>query len=206
MSLSERKPPHPNPPPQVGRGPIALGNTRAAENHAPPSPRRGGGLGWGGLRLPRRAVLFGMLAGCGFTPSLGPGGAAEGLQGAIRVNDPGNKNAFDLVERLEERIGRPATARFDLGYTITTGAIGVGITPDNAITRYNLTGRVDWTLTERATGTRVAGGRVNSFTSYSATGSTVAGLAAEEDAAFRLMRILADQIVSRLIASAGDWL
>ncbi|MGL5010200.1 MAG: LPS assembly lipoprotein LptE, partial [Paracoccaceae bacterium] len=92
-----------------------------------------------------------------------------------------------------------------LGYTITTEEIGVGITPDSAITRYNLTGRVDWTLTERSTGRQVAGGRVDNFTSYSATGSTVAGLAAEEDAAFRLMRILADQIVSRLIASSGDW-
>jgi LPS-assembly lipoprotein len=157
--------------------------------------------------LDRRTLLACLALGaCGFTPALGPGGAAEGLQGAIRVNDPTDKNGFDLVERLEERIGRPATARFDLGYTITTKAIGVGITPESAITRYNLTGRVDWTLTERATGTRVAGGRVDSFTSYSATGSTVAGLAAEEDAAFRLMRILADQIVSRLIASAGDWL
>jgi LPS-assembly lipoprotein len=154
----------------------------------------------------RRSVLAMLaLSGCGFTPALGPSGAAEGLQGSIRAADPSDKNGFDLVERLEERIGRPSTARFDLGYVITTREIGVGITPDSAITRYNLTGAVDWTLTERATGARVAGGRVENFTSYSATGSTVAGLAAEEDAAFRLVRILADQIVSRLIASSGDW-
>jgi LPS-assembly lipoprotein len=43
---------------------------------------------------------------------------------------------------------------------------------------------------------------VKSFTAYSATGSTVAGLAAEEDAAYRLMRILADQIVAQLIATS----
>jgi LPS-assembly lipoprotein len=154
----------------------------------------------------RRSMLAMLaLGGCGFTPALGPGGAAEGLQGSIRADNPADKNSFDLVERLEERIGRPETARYDLGYSITTRAIGVGITPDNAITRYNLTGLVDWTLTERATATRVAGGRVENFTSYSATGSTVAALAAEEDAAYRLMRILADQIVSRLIASSGDW-
>ncbi len=165
------------------------------------------GEGWGGGGLSRRLLILVPLtiAACGFTPALGPGGAAEGLQGSIRAANPADKNAFDLVERLEERIGRPETARFDLTYTITTRAIGVGITPDNAITRYNLTGAVDWTLTERATATRVAGGRVENFTSYSATGSTVAGLAAEEDAAFRLMRILADQIVSRLIATSGDW-
>ena len=158
------------------------------------------------LSFNRRSILaLFALGGCGFTPALGPSGAAAGLQGAIRADNPDSKNAFDLVERLEERIGRPETARFDLGYVITTKAIGVGITPDNAITRYNLTGQVDWTLTERSSGARVAGGRVENFTSYSATGSTVAGLAAEEDAAFRLMRILADQIVSRLIASSGDW-
>jgi len=33
----------------------------------------------------------------------------------------------------------------------------------------------------------------------------VAGLAAEEDAAFRLMRIMADQIVTNLIASSSRW-
>ncbi len=84
--------------------------------------------------------------------------------------------------------------------------MGVGITPDNAITRYNLNGAIDWTLTDRTTATRVTGGRVESFTSWSATGSTVAGLTAEEDARLRLMRILADQIVARLLATSGDWL
>ena len=139
------------------------------------------------------------LAACGFAPANVPGGPAARLQGRVRAADPTDKNGFDLVERLEERIGRPEAALYDLAYTITTEAVGVGITIDSEITRYNLKGVVDYTLTERASGARVAGGRVQSFTAYSATGSTVAGLAAEEDAAFRLMRILADQIVARLI-------
>ncbi len=145
------------------------------------------------------------VAGCGFAPAYGTGGAAAGLQGRIRVDDPSEKNGFDLVQRLEERLSRPDAPRYALSYIITTNAIGVGITPENAITRYNLTGAVDWGLTDTATGTRLTGGRVNSFTSYSATGSTVAGLAAEQDAALRLMRILADQIVTRLIATSGQW-
>jgi hypothetical protein len=65
-------------------------------------------------------------------------------------------------------------------------------------------GAIDYSLTDRGTGARLAGGRVHSFTAYSATGSTVAGLAAEEDAAYRLMRILADQVVARLIATAAS--
>ncbi len=124
--------------------------------------------------------------------------------GAVWVQDPTDKNGFDLVERLEERLGRPEAVRYDLTFTITTEAVGVGITTENEITRYNLKGVVDFTLTDRASGTRVAGGRVQSFTAYSATGSTVAGLAAEEDAALRLMRILADQIVARLIAASAS--
>ncbi len=145
------------------------------------------------------------LAACGFAPAFGPGGPAEGLAGTIRVADPTDKNGFDLVERLEERLGRPQADRYDLTYTIRTEAVGIGITPDNAITRYNLTGSIDWTLTDRTSGARVTGGTVANFTSWSATGSTVAGLAAEEDAALRLMRLLADQIVTRIIASSATW-
>ena len=147
-----------------------------------------------------------LLAGCGFTPAYGPGGGARGLQASIRADDPTDKNSFDLVQRLEDRLGRSDAPRFALAYTITTKAVGVGVTPENVTTRFNLTGQVDWTLTEIATQTRVTGGRVDSFTSWSATGSTVAGLAAEEDAALRLMRILADQIVMRLTATADGWL
>jgi LPS-assembly lipoprotein len=144
------------------------------------------------------------LAACGFTPAYAPGGGADRLLGTIWVQDPTDKNGFDLVERLEERLGRPEAIRYDLTYTITTEAVGVGITTENQITRYNLKGVVDWTLTDRSSGARVAGGRVQNFTAYSATGSTVAGLAAEEDAAFRLMRILADQITARLIAASAS--
>ncbi len=143
------------------------------------------------------------LAACGFTPAYAPGGAATKLLGAVWVQDPTDKKGFDLVERLEERLGRPEDRRYDLAYTITTEAVGVGITTENEITRFNLKGVIDYTLSDHATGDRLAGGRVQSFTAYSATGSTVAGLAAEEDAAFRLMRLLADQIVARLIATSA---
>lgn len=145
------------------------------------------------------------LAACGFTPAYGPNGPASGLEGSVSVASPDDKNGFDLVERLEERLGRPKSVAYDLTYTIKTAATGVGITPDNAITRYNLNGSIDWALIARTTGTRVTGGSVHSFTSYSATGSTVAGLSAEVDAARRLMRLLADQIVTRMLATSGTW-
>lgn len=160
--------------------------------------------------LSRRALLalgaIAPLAACGFTPAYGPGGPAEHLQGAIRVADPKDKNGFDFVERMEERIGRPTNTRYDLDFTITTKRIGAGITVDDTITRYNLVGTIDWRLTDRETRQRVTAGQVENFTSWSATGSTVASLAAEEDANSRLMRILADQIVVQLVSTSGQWL
>lgn len=157
--------------------------------------------------LSRRAVLFAplALAACGFTPALAPNGPATALLETVYVQDPSDKNGFDLVERLEERLGRPENPKYDLAYTIVTETVGVGITTDNKITRYNLKGVIDYALTDRATGARVTGGRVQNFTAYAATGSTVAGLAAEEDAAYRLMRILADQITARLIAASASF-
>jgi LPS-assembly lipoprotein len=157
-------------------------------------------------RLNRRTLLLAplALAACGFTPALAPEGPASRLLGAVYVQDPTDKAGFDLVERLEERLGRPESPQYDLTYTITTETVGAGFTTDNQITRYNVKGVIDYTLTDRGTGTRVTGGRVQSFTAYAATGSTVAGLAAEEDAALRLMRLLADQIVGRLIAASAS--
>ncbi|WP_330449555.1 hypothetical protein FLP41_04955 [Paracoccus marcusii] len=46
-------------------------------------------------------------------------------------------------------------------------------------------------------------GRVSSFTSYSTTGTTISTLAAEGDARERLALMLADQVVTRLLAAAS---
>lgn len=162
------------------------------------------------MSLSDRRCILGLLAlaplaACGFAPAFGTHGPAEKLLGAVHTSDPFDKNSFDFVQRVEERLGRPTAPVFDLAYTITTGSVGVGITPDGATTRFNLTGSVDWTLTRRGDGTKADGGRIDSFTSYSATGSTVAGLTAAADAGLRLMRLLADQVVTHLVAASGSW-
>ena len=70
-------------------------------------------------------------------------------------------------------------------------------------TRYNLLGRVEYALRDLQTGAVVLTGQADSFTSYSASGTTVATQAAQRDAEARLMVILADQILNRLTAEAG---
>ena len=48
-------------------------------------------------------------------------------------------------------------------------------------------------------------GTVRNFATYSASANTVATRASEDDAQKRLMVILADDLTTRLIASAGSW-
>jgi LPS-assembly lipoprotein len=152
----------------------------------------------------RRLVLlsFAALAACGFTPAYGPGGGASALRGRVALAEPSDKAAYDLTGRLAERLGAPASPAWRLDYAIATERVGVAITAANAVTRYNVTGAVEWSLVRLADGAVVSKGREESFTSYSTTGSTVATLAAETAAMARLMVILADQIATRLIAAA----
>ncbi|TDX31893.1 LPS assembly lipoprotein LptE [Rhodovulum visakhapatnamense] len=145
------------------------------------------------------------LAGCGFRPVYGPGGPADGLRGRIAVDAPDSVVGFLLVEELETRLGRAEAPRWRLAYSIDTESEGLGVTAEQDTTRYNITGRVGFQLRDLDSGQVVQSGEVASFTAYSATGSTVATRAAERDAYRRLMVILADEVVTRLLATSGTW-
>ncbi|HHS94689.1 MAG TPA: hypothetical protein ENK63_05070 [Rhodobacterales bacterium] len=156
----------------------------------------------------RRLFLTSLLAlgACGFTPVYGPGGAAQGLTGAIEVQAPNERDEYELVKRLEERLGQPNGARFTLGYRIETREEASGITAGAETTRKQLFGTVTFTLTASATGQVVQSGSVTSFVSYSQQGTTVSTARGERDAHYRLMVALADLLTTRLIAGAPDWL
>ncbi|MFB2530795.1 LPS assembly lipoprotein LptE [Paracoccus sp. p4-l81] len=153
----------------------------------------------------RRLVLAALLAlaGCGFTPAFAPGGGAAGLLNQVRPDDPVDADGFAFNRRIGERLGPAADgARFRLATAISVKTAAQGITSTQAITRYALNGSADYTLTDAASGAVLARGNVASFSSHSATGTTIATLAAERDARDRLMVMLADQVVTRLIAVA----
>lgn len=150
----------------------------------------------------RRQMLLAplALAACGFTPVYGPGGTGTRLQNQVRVAAPENRNSFLLVRRIEERLGRGEAPAYALNLTLQIREEGLGIDPDGNIDRLNVIGIAGYALSDQ-TGAVVASGTVNSFTGYSATGTTTVTLAAERDARERLMMILADQIVARLLAA-----
>lgn len=150
----------------------------------------------------RRIVLLGALAlgACGFTPVYGPGGGGT-LRGAILLAEPSDTDSFAFVEAFEERLGLPASPRFAMEYTLTTTQSGQAITGSNDITRFTVQGSADYVVTPMGGEVPVASGTVQTFTSYSASGSTIATLTAERDAQARLMQLLAEQIATRLLAN-----
>lgn len=156
--------------------------------------------------ITRRAFFAGALAlaACGFTPAYGPNGSATALLNSVTARPPVSRDDYALTARLTERLGPVATPRYRLDYTITTEATGQAITPDNATTRYSLAGKASYTFVDEGTDAVLLTGDVASFTSWSASGSTVATQSAEDDAHSRLMVILADQIITRLIATAAS--
>lgn len=155
----------------------------------------------------RRAVLLALaaLAGCGFRPAYGPGGAGNLLRGRLQAAAPRTPLDFAFVEQFETRLGRAAGAPFRLDYRIDTREDALAITADQAIQRYNLIGRVDYTVVDIAREAEVVSGSLEDFTSYSAIGTTVATRASQRDAVQRLAVILADRLATELLATAGAW-
>jgi LPS-assembly lipoprotein len=142
------------------------------------------------------------LAACGFTPVYGPGGTGTKLNGQVLVQEPSTQAGYLLTRHMETRLGRSAgSARYALDLTIDLDEDDLAINLSGDITRYNIIGKVEFALRDSTTGTIITSGKVQNFTAYSATGTTVATLAAEQDALERLMVILGDQITARLYAT-----
>ena len=144
------------------------------------------------------------LAGCGFKPVYGPDGTGAALLGQLSLDPPQDRNDYLLQRRIEERLGQATAGAWRLSTQIKTDDIGLGFTTDGDITRYNINGTTDYTLRRTGSSKIFRQGKIQHFTSYSATGTTVATLAAKRDAEVRLMTILADQIIDQLLIISED--
>ena len=141
------------------------------------------------------------LAACGFQPVYGTGGTGNALQNTIAVSEPNDVDSYIVARRLEERLGRASVPTYRLTLDVDTDREALAVNTDSNINRFNLIGEAKYVLVETATGRIVTSGQVNNFTGSSATGTTIATLSAERDARERLMTLLADQIVTRLLST-----
>ena len=158
----------------------------------------------------RRAILsllsLGPLAACGMTPVYGTGAPANALVDRTRMADPRSEDTFDLTRQLERRLGRASDPVFELAVRPRVRQTSLAVTGSGSldITRYNLIGVASYRLKDIGSGETVVQGEVDTFTSYSASGSTASTVAARRDARNRLMIALADLTVTELNAKADQ--
>lgn len=155
--------------------------------------------------LTRLAALpvLGFVAGCGFTPVYGTNGVGRGLRDRIAYRAPDTPEGFRLRTRLEDRLGRVERGDYLLTVQLEIEENGIVISSAQDINRFNLPGKATWSLTEPGNDTPLASGIAQTFTAYSAFGTTVATREAQVDARDRLAIALADLIVTDIIVASA---
>ena len=150
------------------------------------------------------AVAGPLLAGCGFTPTYGTSGAAQGLLDQVVVDEPNDNNTYLLVRELENRLGRVSSGKYGLSIAVATEEFSTGKTISGVTSRYDVVGDATFALRDLSSGQVLTSGKTRNYTGYSATSTSVATLAGQTDAYERLMVILSDQIMANLWAWSAN--
>jgi LPS-assembly lipoprotein len=122
------------------------------------------------------------LSACGFTPLYAERGVTPGLA-RVQVIAPDGRTAYLLREQLDDDLAhdRNTPPAYRLNYTLNETRIPRGLGPDNAASRYELNVRVDWQLTDLASGSELRKGRTDVLVTYGAADPPYAGIAAQEN-------------------------
>ena len=156
----------------------------------------------------RRWLLIGFLglAACGFDPIYGVDKPANKIMGEIDVEVSNGRNAFELRDRLIERLGAlESEPKYLLKYRSSIKSKNLTISKDKDVTRYTLQGETSFDLEDTASKKVIYTNTIVSNTAYSATSGTYPTAIAERDANVRLSRDMADKIVTLLLITAKDW-
>jgi len=157
----------------------------------------------------RRWLLIGFLflTACGYEPIYGVDKPAKKIMGKIDVEVSNGRNAFELRDRLIERLGvLKNDPTYLLKYTFSIKSKNLTISKDNDVTRYTLQGETNFELVDLTSKKVIYTNTIVSNTAYSATAGTYPTAIAERDANVRLSRDMADKIVTLLLITAKDWL
>jgi len=157
----------------------------------------------------RRWLLVGflLLTACGFEPIYGVDKPANKIMGKIDVEVSNGRNAFELRDRLIERLGvLESDPTYLLKYRSSIQSKNLTISKDNDVTRYTLQGETNFDLVDLTSKKVIYTNTIVSNTAYSATAGTYPTAVAERDANVRLSRDMADKIVTLLLITAKDWI
>ena len=162
----------------------------------------------------RGATLFALLlaapnlAACGFTPLYATHGV-PGSMAAIEIVAPEGRTGYLLRESLDDAFGRNlgAAPLYRLTYTVAEQRDPRGLGPDNAASRYELSLKVAYRLTELATKADVKDGETEVFITYGAADAPYAGISAQnagqERAATEVAQRIRTDIAEYLATRAG---
>jgi len=123
--------------------------------------------------------------------------------GQVTIVGPDTIAGFALRTAIEDQLGRVQNPLYTLELSQRETRNVAAVSADGDTTRFDLRGTVNWTLGSTVGG-RVGSGTVQTFTSYAASGSTVATQAAEADARNRLSKALADLVVQDIILAINE--
>ena len=157
----------------------------------------------------RRWLLIGFLflTACGYEPIYGVDKPANKIMGKIDVEVSNGRNAFELRDRLIERLGvLKNDPTYLLKYTFSIKSKNLTISKDNDVTRYTLQGETNFELVDLTSKKVIYTNTIVSNTAYSATAGTYPTAVAERDANVRLSRDMADKIVTLILITAKDWI
>lgn len=163
----------------------------------------------------RQMMLSGLLllglAGCGFRPLYGQRSATSGNVGdefeQIRITPIADRTGQLLYNELRDRLnprGRPASPRYVLTVTLTEDSQQLALRGDETATRANLTLTATYALRRADADTAEGGeavvtsGHARIVTSYDILESQYATLVSIDDARARSVRLLSDDIQTRL--------
>lgn len=144
------------------------------------------------------------LAGCGLHPLYaGSSGRAIGAAlDRVDVSPIQGKSGWLMANALRDRLGaaggEKSTALYRLDVSLDDQIAGLGIRPDNSVSRERRTLRARFQLVDAANGTVVLDATAGSDAGIDVVSSEYATIAAENSAIERLTGIVADRIVARL--------
>ena len=140
------------------------------------------------------AMIFIGLSSCGFNPVYGEASSAKEVLENVMLEDPANRLEQVFLTAVEQRLAPPAKPKYQVKYSVILSYQGLDVI---GASRVQVVGRVVSTLVDLNTSAVKSIFAVDGFTGYSATRNFEE--VQRKDAEERLMQILADKFITRLM-------
>lgn len=154
----------------------------------------------------RRALaslaLLALLSGCGLRPLYGGGTGSETarLLAGVRVSPIEGKAGWLMRNALNDRLSAMGAGepRYRLDIVLDDKVEGLGVRPDETVTRERRTLRARYSLTDTASDTVVLDDTAGWDAGIDVASSDYATVVAEDAALERLASIIADRVIARI--------